>query len=277
MVTPAHVTRGIALINFDKPSFRKDPLLLAEDGNMYITYSVKETESNKHRTTNKFFSHHFLEIWKLNTPKMATLHAPPSIFNGLKQNHLFNKTPISTGKVCLGFKLQKEEILFNPLLDDVHYWSFKSFSNSQDFLRMALFDGWIGNNGRKNTGLDLFFITDKHNKLQLYSRNHEWTFGDIPYEFLSKNYRDNTHFSILELKIVRKIISMYDLDTLKNSLYFYYKESIKKTLDSFEAILKVLPDNFRVSANDKKNIAAFLGNADRNERVFEEFLAIVRP
>ena len=55
MVTPSHITRGIALINIDDQTSKKDPLLLAEDGNVYAVYSAKKTDINKHRESNRFF------------------------------------------------------------------------------------------------------------------------------------------------------------------------------------------------------------------------------
>lgn len=277
MVTPSHITRGIALINIDDHSLKNDPQLLAEDGNVYAVYSVKKTDINKHRESNRFFCFHFLNIWNLNTPKMSVIHAPPSIFNGLKQTHPITKTPIANGRICLGFKIQREELTFNPLIDDVHYWTYKAFSNPLDFLKLALFDGWIGNDGRKESSIDLFFITDKNRKLKLFTRNHELTFGDIPYQNLSKNYRNRAHFSILKLKIVRKIISMYNLDALTELLSDYYINSINNVLASMKEIFKLMPENFRITLEEQSKIREYIGNADRNERVFEEFMAIVRP
>jgi hypothetical protein len=277
MVTPSHITRGIALINLGNQANKLPPKILAEDGNIYLIHSPKESEINKYRTTNKFLANHFLKIWNLRSPKLAAIHAPPSIFKGISKTNLLPKSSITSGKVCFGIQSHRAEIMFNPLMDDVHYWSYKAFNNPLDFLKLALFDGWIGNNGRKNPSKDLFFLSNRNHKLELYTSHHEFTFGNIPYEYLSKNYRNKAHFSILELNIVRKIISMNAYDELKTILSAYYFDAIKKVIHSFADILEEMPENYRIRTQNKNKIKEFIENKDKNERVLEEFLDIIKP
>jgi hypothetical protein len=211
----------------------------------------------------------------LKTPNIASLNTPPSILNGSSKLPPAFRSYLNKSDQAIGIKIHEQHCTFSLLGDDPHYWSYKALASPLDLIKISLWDGWIGNNGRQNTSKDIFFGIDKNQKLDIFTYNHGLTFGDIPYAFLSRNYRNKSHFSLLNLDLSKKIVRMITDRDLIQFLSEYYRQAIDTSLFALPQIFQYINPIIPVSKEARSNIEDFLKNKDRNQRVFEEFASII--
>jgi hypothetical protein len=275
MLIPIHITRGISILEKHPIGNKSGIKVLAEDGSVYKIHKKLTSKNHPHRKMNEVLCSYLLNIWNLNTPNVACLHTPPSILNGSSKLPAAFKNYLNKSDQAIGIKIHEQHYTFSPLGDDPHYWSYKALASPLDLIKISLWDGWIGNTGRKNTSKDLFFEMDKNKKLKIYSYNHGLTFGDIPNNFLSKNYRDKAHFSLLDLDLTKKIILMISEQQVIDTLSVYYRQAIDTSIFALPQIFQYINPIIPVSKEARSNIEDFLKNHDRNKRVFEEFASII--
>lgn len=155
----------------------KPVLVTCSDFNDWV---CKYNRNHKY-LVNEIIASEFLKIWEIPTPETTLIqikrkHIPVSKFSQL--NYGLFESP------CFGsFYLASSKEVDNTqikLFKNVRFA--KKILNKEDFLRIALFDIWVGNDDRNHNNPNLLLNIEGKNQYRLYAIDHGAIFNEVFFE-----------------------------------------------------------------------------------------------
>lgn len=131
---------------------------------------------------NEYLAHHFACIWGLRSPEIARIRIKlehiPIEWQKILQPHLFRKD-------CFGSKFIENSELINVMFlssfQDYNYR--RKIVNKPDFLKIALFDLWLGNEDRNHNNFNMLLEFEGNKIYLLCPIDHVTLFNSVHLQY----------------------------------------------------------------------------------------------
>lgn len=241
--------------------------VLCSDFNTYIAkHNMGYTPAN--RLKNELLGHFFLKSWGLKTPPVKLVYVKDAhIEKHLSttcQYKYFRNIP------CFGSRFLDRATLFNQFLQSLTYKEYNSIKNSNDILKIALFDYWISNEDRTPNNFNLLLNPERSGNY-IYAIDHEDFFNsnNLPSGLVPLTEEDSI-LSAPEVKVLIKWLKPSN-DTIKKMEENYYlcTNKCKQQLDGF---LSDIPAEWQINkAELKRQLLSNLFSKSWCTTAFKEF------
>ena len=212
-----------------------------EDGNSYVCkYSVG--------TLTDFLFYEllaasFLKIWALAVPdfkfvKVKSEHVDERL--GLKKKYF--------EKVCFGSKHGKLYIEIDKSFRDYPKRFYKEFSkHKKDFLKICLFDIWMGHSDRTEDNFNLMYDSENDNRLVPIDNQSIFFNGNI---FHLNNYSAKYEYSLLSSFLPFVLFSKKELSDTKilSELQLFFEENTLQCKQNLPEIIKNIPTEWELDS-----------------------------
>ncbi len=240
----------------------------------YEAYLAKNSKALTPATDiiNELLAHCFLKLWNLRTPDVAILDFSPDLLlpEYTKSHHRpsYYQKPIF-GSCWLGGAFDGTAFFkANTKFDS------KVFYDYNDLFKIGLFDIWVENDDRKPTNLNLIFLENNKGKFNIIPIDHCYIFSTMKYQDLKpENFFPIANENLL-ISDLAKSLKKYKHENRKWDIedkdYFYL--CISKCEKYFDEIIRFLPKEWNFTDTDAAILKSFLFNAERNSKVFADYL-----
>jgi hypothetical protein len=248
--------------------------VIADDLNPYVLKFPKNANDNV-AIVKEFLCHYLLKCWSIPTPDIAGLSIPDDVLSESLIITNREKRLISNS-VWFGSLLLPEPIELMDFISVHNSASQKRILNSEDILKIGLFDIWIENEDRRPTNNNIL-LSSTNKGFILNPIDHAFTFSTLNFSELTYstvNFSDND--SILYTPLAKSVINKTQINRefySKSEEMFYL--CIDFALAAFPQIINNIPKNLGFTEEDKTILADFLFSKERNVSVFKEFCYII--
>lgn len=221
---------------------------------------------------NELLAHCFLKLWNLKTPNATILDFSSDLLLSeyTKSYHRpsFYQKPIFDSSWLKGAFDSTAFFKAHSKLD------VKVFCDFNDFFKIGLFDIWVENDDRKPTNLNLMFLENDEGKFNIIPIDHCYIFSTMKYQDLKAEYFSPiANENLLVTDLVRSL-KKYKHENRKwdkeDKDYFYL--CISTCEKYFDEIINFIPKEWNFTATDAASLKSFLFNAERNSKVFADYL-----
>lgn len=185
----------------------------------------------------------FLREWGLPIPEFAFVNVPMShVPMGLHpriQPYFFQGT-------CFALKYERHFDEVTKLLEGMSDYQKSQLVQKEEFLEIALFDLWLGNEDRNENNYNLLY--DISGGYRFIPIDHQALFNNgIPGSKLSLLTENE---SLIGTPVFRKLFSRKEVSkfgsnaAVKNKFYF----CVRKCFDSLEAIVEEMPEDWQIES-----------------------------
>lgn len=272
MIKPIQTKEVISILKYYDTSGHKPYLVLTDDYEQYIL-KAPNIRTDKNSLTKEFLCSLLLNIWKIDTPDIASLSLKSSL--AVSEDILKIKV-LSYSSSYFGSKLKSDSIDMQYLISGMGKVSFRKIQNPITFIELGLFDIWIENDDRKPSNNNIILCPD-NDKLIITAIDHAMTFASLAFDQLNpSNVSFSDNDSIIYTPIGYEIIKKLKINgnwLAKARERFYLCISESKL--SFHEICNKLPLEFRLSYEEREKLNNFLFNTERNKKVFDQFSYIL--
>ena len=266
MMRELHVTRGTTIFM----SASNLPLrVLAEDGHLYHMYPIKKNADPNIKVASEILSNHFLHAWNIRNPLISGLYLHPQ----LAKDH---RPQYRDGFMYVAYKKMDKAIQFSRILDDGHYWTFRSFDRPDDLIKIGLWDLWLNNEHRINDKINLLIDTTPNGRLGIIPIRHD---DIIPVLIKNKWERNVTYDegkSVLDLQLAAKTFFHLNKKLGINYWQGEFNRAIDVCQQQFTEIVKSINGSPKVDPRLWNQLYIFLFDPKRNKEVFSKFLEIMK-
>jgi len=248
--------------------------VIANDLNPYVLKFPKNANDNV-AIVKEFLCHYLLKCWSIPTPDIAGLSIPDDVLSeSLIITH--REKRLIGNSVWFGSQLITDPVELMDFISVHNSASQKRILNSEDILKIGLFDIWIENEDRRPTNNNIL-LSPTNKGFILNPIDHAFTFSTLNFSELTYstvNFSDND--SILFTPLAKSVINKTQLNRefySKSEEMFYL--CIEFVQSAYPQIIKNIPENLGFTNEDNTILADFLFNKERNISVFKEFCYII--
>jgi hypothetical protein len=251
------------------------PLLVMDSNQNEYYAKTTQLVAPRNEIINEIICGYALKCWDICVPEIYLIKIPfelveqfnneKPISNRYTNNHFHN---------TLFFGSKKEDNVVDALdfLPGITKPQFKLFHQSQDLLKIGVFDLWVGNKDRKPTNPNLLLKATPVG-FDFCAIDHTAAFAYI------NNYLDirdimltmDVSFSILGTQLARNVKQYLTQRIIRN-----LNQDILYGMDSFirnyDTIVENVPNNWGFSKKAKAHLKTLLSNEERNNRIANSFL-----
>ena len=269
MIEPISYRRVIT-IRDKLPTVGSEPLLSICDD--YQTYYVKNDRHNIPAISiiNEVLCHYLLELWCINTPDICIINLEKET---LKNDYGVRHKASFYERLAFGSKEQEGAFDASEFLQIKGKIDFKKYYCPEMFAHIGLFDMWLENEDRPPE-LKNLMLFENEELYHFLAIDNAMAFRTGAYKTLT----DNTFWAtenayILQSLYFRQLKRFLKLDKewcRKQHEYFYL--CIMKCKRYFTDITQLLPSDWGLSEETKKDIYNYLFDEERNKAVFNEYI-----
>lgn len=253
------------------PTDGHSPLLII--GNDVKRYVAKNSKGHKPpiAVINECIANNLLNSWGISVPGFVLVSFDKLLIQScnLSANHKVHfYNDLSFGS----------ELIENPIdVNDFTYSVKKSFYNRIinpiDFFHIALFDLWVENDDRKPTNYNLLF-QPLDSQLKIIPIDHAFIFSTLKHSDLNAEMFspiDNEHLLVSDFGRLMKHYTAIDKDFIEKEKQYFYL-CVDNCTNTFKEFFSELSGFFSMPDGTLEKIEKFLFNAERNKKVFEEYI-----
>ncbi len=248
-----------------------------EDCSQYVIKTVFNMNPPLIDLINEVLCNYFLQSWDIPVASQAIISVDKQLVNyfvkeGNYIDERYQKADFS--KLCFfgsRFIESTTEIdVYN--LNLKNKYDFNKYINPLDFIKIAVFDKWIGNMDRRKGNSNLLlrgsnegftFIPIDHTQAFAYQDNYK----NLKLSIMDRA-DDN---SIMLTPMFKSICNFANPNELKN-LATEILSNINDTLLGIENVFDCIPKNFGLSKSGRRGIMEVLANEERNKRISNLYL-----
>lgn len=247
--------------------------VLCDDGGLYIAKSMFQSHPPFADLINEILSVYFLEIMQVSVIKPALITIPQDVFETFKlsgkkydkryDNLSFDNT-IFFGSSNLSTTTEVD--LYNINLKNK--FEYNKYINPLDFIKIGVFDYWIGNMDRKGKNPNILLDESSDGKFKFLPIDHTYTFAhQTNYKGLRLALMSHPHpKGILSTPMSKSILNFADSKIISNFHNVIF-ESFNEVINNIDFVFNQVPNSFGLSKKGKKKIKEILSNQDRNKEV----------
>lgn len=237
--------RTIEEINKIFPTPGSSPaLVLCEDFNFWVCKYDKSTLN----LFNELISSSFADIWGIRVPEYCLIHVDPSHVPVEKYPKL---QPRLFAKDCFGsFYLTGAKEIDETSISLFEERSFRNkIVNKNDFLKIALFDIWLGNEDRNHNNFNLLLNLEDSQSTFFYAIDHVSVFNS---SFLDYGiYEITEDESIIKTNLAKILFGKTrKLPEIVNALIENFYLCVDECENQLESILELVPGSWSLDKVD---------------------------
>lgn len=222
----------------------------------------------------EFICHFLLKAWKIPTPEISILSAPPEL---LENSNFLNKREkhIINNSVCFGSKMLLHSMDMNIFINAKNAAAMRKIKNPKDLFKIALFDIWVENEDRKPTNNNIL-LNPVGDSFEINAIDHAFTFSTQDFKELKYS---SVNFSVNESILSSPLAESIKKQIWNKDFYSKFEEMFYLCIKDAEALFSNISDNLihnqLINSEDKTLLNSFLFNSKRNPAVLEEFYYII--
>lgn len=254
------------------PTTGHSPLLVM--GSDFEKYVVKNDKGKQppYALINECLAACFLNLWNIKTPEAKLMEVDKDLVAS-EENLSINHKKFYYNTLCFGSKFIGNPIDVNNFLISTKKKTYNRLINPLDVMRITLFDTWVENDDRKPTNYNLI-LEPFNNKFRILPIDNAYIFSTMAYKDLMSQFVSvsaNEHLLVSPLGYLVKKHTKIDSDFIKNEKEYFYL-CIEKCQRAFEETINSITAAYNLDQDSVKALGQFLFNADRNTKVFEEYV-----
>lgn len=248
-----------------------------EDGSQYIVKTVFNKNPPLVDLINEVFCNYLLQLWKIPVPPQALISIDNQLIEYFveegkyidKRYHNYDTyVPRFFGTSYIDSVVELD--IFNSNLKDKR--DYNKYTNPIDFIKIAVFDKWIGNMDRRKGNPNLLisasadgftFIPIDHTQAFAY----QYSYKDLKVAIMDR--ADNN--SIMLTPMFKSICNFVGTNELKD-LSAQILSSINYTLEHIDHVFDCIPKHFGLSKAGKQKIKEILSDKERNKTISSIYL-----
>ncbi|MCM4173053.1 hypothetical protein DHD32_16330 [Arenibacter sp. TNZ] len=245
-------------------------LVLCDDGELYYAKTMFKAHPPFEDVINEILSVYFLDLMGVKTIPPALIKVPQVVFESYKLEHKNYDARYDNlkfdNKQFFGSLFQPsttEVEVYNTTLQNKH--DFNKYTNPTDFLKIGLFDYWIGNMDRRGSNPNILINETIDGKFEFLPIDHTQAFGyQNNYKALKISLMNKPNpKSILKTPISKSILSFADSIYIAN----FHNEILadfSNVITNIGFVFDQIPSTFGLSSKGKDKIIEILSNQKRN-------------
>jgi hypothetical protein len=245
-------------------------LVLCDDAIVYYAKTIFKTHPPFEDLINEVLCVYALELMNVKTITPALISIPQEVFDDFKKtNKPFDNryNNLTFDDVMFFGSLFEESTteleIYNTTLKNK--FDYNRYKNPTDFLKIGVFDYWIGNKDRKGSNPNILLKETIDGKFEFLPIDHTQAFG------LQSNYKalrielmpEINSKSILRTPMSKSIISFADSKFMSN----FHNEILAdfdNVINNLDFVFDQIPSTFGLSKKGGKRIVEILSNKERN-------------
>lgn len=243
-----------------------------EDGSQYIAKTVFNMQPPLIDLINEILCNYLLQTWKIPVPPQAIISVDKQLVKYFikEGNYIDKRYEIDDFSSLHFFGTQfidsvTEMDVYN--LNLKNKYDFNRYTNPLDFIKIAVFDKWIGNMDRRkgNPNLLLRASADGFTFIPI---DHTQAFAcQDNYKNLKLSIMDRAdNNSIMLTPMYKSICNFVGIEELKN-LSSEILSNINDTLTVLDDVFDCVPKNFGLSKSGSRKIKEVLSDHERNKAI----------
>lgn len=243
-----------------------------EDGSQYIAKTVFNMHPPLIDLINEILCNYFLQCWNIPVPPQAIISVDKELIDHfvMEGKHIDKRYKIDDFSSFQFFGTKfidsvTEIDIYNLNLNNKT--DFKKYTNPLDFIKIAVFDKWIGNMDRRKGNPNLLlrasadgftFIPIDHTQAFAYQENYK----NLKLSVMDR--ADNNSIMLTPMfKSICKFVSTNELKNLSSEIL----TNIKDTLICLESVFDCVPRSYGLSRSGRNKITEVLSDQDRNKTI----------
>lgn len=246
-------------------------LILGSDYEMYVAKNDKGKEP-PFALINEFLSSYCLNKWHIATPDVKLITIATELI--VSQDNLSNNhRPHYYNMPCFGSKFVDNSIDLNAFFITEKKKAYNKIINPLDVFHITLFDTWVENDDRKPTNYNLI-LEPYESRFNVLPIDNAFIFSTMSYQDLKPEFvsvSTNDHLLVSDLgKLIKKNTSI-DNEFVNNEREYFYL-CIERCEQGFDEFMNQVSGFYTVDSVLVTQLKAFLFNAERNNKVFDEYV-----
>ena len=245
-------------------------LVLCDDGELYFAKTMFKTHAPFEDLVNEILCVYSLEIMNVKTITPALITVPQEVFESFKlEGGAYDKRYEGLGfndVLFFGSLFQEsttEIEVYNSALKNKY--DYNKYKNPTDFLKIGIFDYWIGNKDRRGSNPNILIKETIDGKFEFLPIDHTQAFG------LQSNYKalrialmpEVNSKSIIRTPMSKSIISFADSKFMAN-FHDEILANFDNVINNLDFVFDQIPNTFGLSQMGKNKIVEILSNKERN-------------
>lgn len=245
--------------------------VLCDDGDMYIAKSIFKSHPPFEDLINEILGVYILEIMGVNTIKPSLIRISQDVFetfklSGARYDRRYDKFKFDNA-IFFGsqHRLNTTEVeLYNTTLKNKH--DYNRYVNPLDFIKIGVFDDWIGNMDRRGSNPNILIDETDDGKFKFLPIDHTYLFS------YQNNYKAlrlaliHSPKNILKTPMSKSILNFTDSEIISNFHNVIF-EKLLDVLKNIDFVFDQIPSSFGLSKKGKKKIIEILSDEERNKKV----------
>ena len=255
-------------------------LVLCDDSELYYVKTMFKGQPPFEDLINEILCVYSLGLMNVKTIKPALITIPQEVFEDFKKenkpydsryNNLSFDDVIFFGSL---FEESTTEVeVYNTVLKNK--FDYNKYKNPSAFLKIGIFDFWIGNMDRRGSNPNILVKETADGKFEFLPIDHTQAFAyQGNYKALKLALMSSPHpKSILRTPMSKSIVSFADSEFMAN----FHNEILAdfdNVIKNLDFVFDQIPNTFGLSKKGKKKVIEILSNKDRNLVVSKVHLTI---
>lgn len=244
--------------------------VMCEDAELYYVKTVFRTHPPFEDLINEILCVYALELMNVKTAKPALIKIPQEVFENFKRenksfdaryNNLDFDNVIFFGSL---FEESTTEVeVYNTVLKNKY--DFNKYKNPTNFLKIGIFDYWIGNMDRRGSNPNILVKETIDGKFEFLPIDHTQAFAyQRNYKALRLALMANPHpKSILRTPMSKSILSFADSKFMAN-FHDEILADFDNVINNLDFVFDQIPNTFGLSKKGKNKVVEILSNKERN-------------
>lgn len=245
-------------------------LVICDDAELYYAKTIFKSHPPFEDLINEILCVYSLELMNVKTIPPALITIPQEVFeNFKKENKEFDTryNNVAFDDVIFFGSLSKESTteveIYNTTLKNK--FDYNKYKNPTDFLKIGVFDYWIGNMDRRASNPNILVNETIEGKFEFLPIDHTQAFAyQHNYKALKLALMSNPHpKSILRTRMSKSIINFADSKFMAN----FHNEILAdfdNVINNLDFVFDQIPNAFGLSKKGQKKIVEILSNKERN-------------
>lgn len=256
--------------------------VLCDDGELYIAKSMFKPSPPISDLVNEILGVYFLQIMQVSVIEPAIIKIPQEVFetfklSGEKYENKYDK--LAFDKVLFfgstNLATTTELDLYNISLKNKY--EYNKYINPLDFIKIGVFDYWIGNMDRKDNNSNILIDESLDGKFKFLPIDHTYTFAhQSNYKAIRLELMSHPHSrTILKTPMSKSILNFADSKIISN-LHNTIFEGFNDVIQNIDFVFGQVPSSFGLSKAGKKKIKDILSDKNRNKEVSKIYFNYIK-
>lgn len=245
-------------------------LVLCDDAELYYAKTIFKTHPPFEDLINEILCVYALGLMNVKIIPSALITIPQEVFEDfIRENKDFDAryNNVAFNDVMFFGSLLEESTteveVYNTILKNK--FDYNKYKNPTDFLKIGIFDYWIGNMDRRGSNPNILVKETIDGKFEFLPIDHTQAFAyQSNYKALKLALMSNPHpKSILRTPMSKSIISFADSKFMAN----FHNEILAdfdNVINNLDFVFDQIPNTFGLSKKGRKKIVEILSNKERN-------------